>query len=87
MSERRVPFLKHNMLADTTVSDSIFLLWMDSMVINQINTDLYDARKITFQTPMGNFYYMIMPFGLKKYKCHLRECNDCYLSHCVPCFP
>ena len=24
-----------------------------------------DAKKTTFRTPIGNFYYTIMPFGLK----------------------
>ena len=24
-----------------------------------------DAEKTTFRTPMGNFYYTVMPFGLK----------------------
>jgi len=24
-----------------------------------------DAKKIDFRTPIGNFYYTVMPFGLK----------------------
>lgn len=27
--------------------------------------DSSDAKKTAFRTPMGNFYYTVMPFGLK----------------------
>ena len=32
---------------------------------NQIRMAPWDAEKTTFRTPMGNFYYTVMPFGLK----------------------
>ena len=32
---------------------------------NQIRISLKDAAKTTFWTPIGNFYYTIMPFGLE----------------------
>ena len=32
---------------------------------NQIRMAPKDAEKTTFKTPMGNFYYTVMPFGLK----------------------
>ena len=32
---------------------------------NQIRMALKDAEKTIFRTPMGNFYYIVMPFGLK----------------------
>lgn len=32
---------------------------------NQIRMAAKDAEKITFRTPIGNFYYTIMPFDLK----------------------
>ena len=32
---------------------------------NQISMDLADASKIAFKTPFGNFFYKVMPFGLK----------------------
>ena len=33
---------------------------------NQIRMVLKDAEKISFRMPIGNFYYIVMPFGLKK---------------------
>uniref|UniRef100_A0A2N9GBC8 Integrase catalytic domain-containing protein n=1 Tax=Fagus sylvatica TaxID=28930 RepID=A0A2N9GBC8_FAGSY len=32
---------------------------------NQIRMSTKDAEKIVFHTPIGNFYYTVMPFGLK----------------------
>ena len=32
---------------------------------NQIRMAAKDAEKTTFRTPIGNFYYTVMPFGLK----------------------
>ena len=32
---------------------------------NQIKMDPKDAEKTAFRTPFGNFYYTVMPFGLK----------------------
>ena len=32
---------------------------------NQIRMAAKDAEKITFRTPIGNFYYTVMPFKLK----------------------
>ena len=32
---------------------------------NQIRMALRDAKKTAFRTPIGNFYYTVMPFGLK----------------------
>ena len=32
---------------------------------NQIRMAAKDAEKIAFRTPIGNFYYTVMPFGLK----------------------
>ena len=32
---------------------------------NQIRMAPKDAKKTPFKTPMGNFYYTVMPFGLK----------------------
>ena len=39
-------------------------LWM-VFSYNQIRISLKDAAKTTFWTPIGNFYYTIMPFGLE----------------------
>ena len=32
---------------------------------NQIQMALKDVEKIAFRTSVGNFYYIVMPFGLK----------------------
>ena len=32
---------------------------------NQIRMATKDAKKTAFRTPIGNFYYTMMPFGLK----------------------
>lgn len=32
---------------------------------NQIHIHFVDQVKISFTSPWGNFYYMVMPFGLK----------------------
>ena len=32
---------------------------------NQIHIAAKDAEKTAFRTPIGNFYYTVMPFGLK----------------------
>ena len=32
---------------------------------NQIKMAPKDAEKTAFRTPMGNLYYIMMPFGLK----------------------
>ena len=32
---------------------------------NQIRIAPKDAEKIAFRMPIGNFYYIVMPFGLK----------------------
>lgn len=42
------------------------LSFMDgSYHYNKIKMDEKDAMDTTFRTPRGNFYYMVMPFGLK----------------------
>lgn len=53
------------MLVDATSGHSI-LFFMDGFsCYNQIKMDSLDAEKTAFQTPMGNFHYTVMPFGLK----------------------
>ena len=32
---------------------------------NQIHIAAKDVEKTAFRTPIGNFYYTVMPFGLK----------------------
>ena len=41
-------------------------LFMDGFSgYNQIRMAPKDAEKIAFRMPIGNFYYIVMPFGLK----------------------
>ena len=40
-----------------------FMDWFSGY--NQIRMALKDAKKIAFRTLIGNFYYTVMPFGLK----------------------
>uniref|UniRef100_A0A2N9G4S2 Integrase catalytic domain-containing protein n=1 Tax=Fagus sylvatica TaxID=28930 RepID=A0A2N9G4S2_FAGSY len=42
-----------------------FPSWMDLVAYNQIRMSTRDAEKTAFRTPIGNFYYTVMPFGLK----------------------
>ncbi|KAM1048292.1 hypothetical protein ACFX2C_027523 [Malus domestica] len=32
---------------------------------NQIKMSAKDAKMMAFRTPLGNFYYIVIPFGLK----------------------
>jgi hypothetical protein len=41
------------------------LLWMVFSGYNQIFMSPKDAKKTAFRMPIGNFYYTVMPFGLK----------------------
>ena len=46
---------------------------------NQIRMALRDAEKTAFRTPIGNFYYTVLPFGLK-HMCNLSTSNDDHIS-------
>ena len=49
-----------------SVAGSVMFSFMDGFSgYNQIKMALKDAEKTTFRTPMSNFYYTAMPFGLK----------------------
>ena len=54
-----------DLLIDST-AESVMFLFMDGFSgYNQIKMAPKDAEKTAFRTPMGNFYYTVMPFGLK----------------------
>ena len=60
---------------------SIMFSFMDGFSgYNQIRMALRDVEKTAFRTPMGNFYYTVMPFGLKKRMCNLSTSNDGHIS-------
>ena len=60
-------FLLPNMdlLIDSTAGSALFSFMDGFSSYNQIRMAPKDAEKTTFRTPIGNFYYTVMPFGLK----------------------
>ena len=59
------PLPNMDLLIDST-AESVMFSFMDGFnEYNQIRMAPKDAEKIAFRTTMGNFYYTVMPFGLK----------------------
>ena len=54
-----------DMLIDSTAGHALFLLMDGFNSYNQIRMSPKDVAKTAFRNPIGNFYYTIMPFGLK----------------------
>ena len=54
-----------DLLIDSTAGSAMFLFMDGFSGYNQIRMAPKDAEKTAFRTPMGNFYYTVMPFGLK----------------------
>ena len=54
-----------DMLIDSTPRHAMFSFMDGFSGYNQIKMSSKDAAKSTFWTPIGNFYYTVMPFGLK----------------------
>ena len=54
-----------NLLVDSAVGSSMFSFIDGYSGYNQIQMVAKDAEKTTFRTPIGNFFYNVMPFGLK----------------------
>ena len=54
-----------DLLIDSAAGSVIFSFMDGFNGYNQIRMAPKDAEKTAFKTPMGNFYYTIMPFGLK----------------------
>ena len=59
------PLPNMDLLIDSAVGSAIFSFMDGFSGYNQIRMALKDAEKTTFRTPMGNFYYTVMPFELK----------------------
>ena len=54
-----------DLLIDSAAGSAMFS-FMDGFIgYNQIRMAPKDAEKTAFRTPIGNFYYTVMPFGLK----------------------
>ena len=54
-----------DLLIDSAVGSAMFSFMDGFSGYNQIKMAPRDVEKITFRTCMGNFYYTVMPFGLK----------------------
>nr|XP_023919276.1 uncharacterized protein LOC112030849 [Quercus suber] len=54
-----------DLLIDSAAGNTMFSFMDGFSGYNQIRMAPRDAEKIAFRTPMGNFYYTVMPFGLK----------------------
>ena len=59
------PLPNMDMLIDSVAEHAIFSFMDGFSGYNQIRMSLKDATKTAFQTPIGNFYYTVMSFGLK----------------------
>ena len=58
-----LPNIDH--LVDSTMGSSMFSFMDGYSGYNQICMAAKDAEKIAFRTPIGNFYYTMMPFASK----------------------
>ena len=59
------PLPNIDLIVDLAVGNSMFLFMDGYSGYNQIWMATKDAEKTMFRTPFGNFYYTVMPFGLK----------------------
>ena len=54
-----------DLLIDSVARSAMFSFMDGFSGYNQIRMAPKDAEKTAFRTPMGNFYYIVMPLGLK----------------------
>ena len=54
-----------DLLIDSAAGHAMFSFMDGFSGYNQIHMSKKDAEKTAFRTPIGNFYYTVMPFGLK----------------------
>ena len=54
-----------DLLIDSAAGHAMFSFMDRFSGYNQIRMSTRDAEKTAFRTPIGNFYYTVMPFGLK----------------------
>ena len=59
------PLPNVDILVDATAGHECFSFMNGYSGYNQIFMEPVDAQKTTFRTPFGNYFYMVMPFGLK----------------------
>ena len=65
MSERPVPHAQKDQLVDATVGYPRMNFLDAFQGYHQIPLALSDQEKTSFVTPIGNYHYKVMPFGLK----------------------
>ena len=58
------PLPNLNTLVDVIAGHEMFSFMDGFSEYNQIKMAKEDAEKTAFRTPFGNFYYIVMPFGL-----------------------
>ena len=54
-----------DLLIDSAAGSTMFSFMDGFSRYNQIRMAPKDTKKTAFRTPTGNFYYIVMPFGLK----------------------
>ena len=54
-----------DLLINSTAGNTMFFFMDGFSGYNQIRMAPRDVEKNAFRTPLGNFYYIVMPFGLK----------------------
>ena len=59
------PLPNINLLVDLAAGNSMFSFMDRYSRYNQIRMAAKDAEKTAFRTSIRNFYYTVMPFGLK----------------------
>ena len=59
------PLPNIDLLVDSAAGSSMFSFMDGYSGYNQIYMATKDAEKTVFRTTIGNFYYTVMPFGLK----------------------
>uniref|UniRef100_A0A2N9EST4 RNA-directed DNA polymerase n=1 Tax=Fagus sylvatica TaxID=28930 RepID=A0A2N9EST4_FAGSY len=59
------PLPNMDLLIDSAAGHAMFSFMDGFSGYNQIRMSTRDAEKTAFRTPIGNFYYTVMPFGLK----------------------
>ena len=63
--EDEFPLPNMDLLIDYAARNSMFSFMDGFSRYNQIRMAPKDAEKTAFKTPIDNFYYTVMPFGLK----------------------
>uniref|UniRef100_A0A2N9ID84 Integrase catalytic domain-containing protein n=1 Tax=Fagus sylvatica TaxID=28930 RepID=A0A2N9ID84_FAGSY len=61
----KFPLPNMDLLIDSAAGHAMFSFMDGFSGYNQIFMSPKDAEKTAFRTPIGNFYYTVMPFGLK----------------------